>query len=61
MKMSTVDSPRIKNDLLEEQIRAERKRRFQIVDRIKERLPDLTADEVAQDVAEAIAAVRSKQ
>ncbi len=37
---------------------AEREIRFQVLDRIRSRLPDLPREEVEQDVAEAIAAVR---
>jgi prevent-host-death family protein len=38
---------------------AEREARFQILDRIRSRVPDLPPEEVEQDVAEAIAAVRN--
>ena len=41
------------------QLVAEREARFQILDKIRHRLPDLPIEEVEQDVAEAIAAVRS--
>jgi hypothetical protein len=37
---------------------AEREARFQVLDEIRQRLPDLPVEEVEQDVAEAIAAVR---
>ncbi len=37
---------------------AEREIRFQVLDRVRSRLPDLPPEEVEQDVAEAIAAVR---
>jgi prevent-host-death family protein len=42
-----------------EQAIAEREVRFQVLDRIRSRVPDVTAEEVAQDVAEAIEAVRA--
>lgn len=38
---------------------AEREIRFQVLDEIRRRLPDLPMEEVEQDVAEAIAAVRA--
>jgi prevent-host-death family protein len=38
---------------------AEREARFQVLDEIRRRLPDLPVEEVEQDVAEAIAAVRA--
>jgi prevent-host-death family protein len=38
---------------------AEREARFQVLDEIRLRLPNLTVEEVEQDVAEAIAAVRA--
>jgi len=38
---------------------AERKARFQVLDEIRRRVPDLPVEEVEQDVAEAIAAVRA--
>jgi prevent-host-death family protein len=41
------------------QLVAEREARFQILDKIRRRLPDLPVEEVEQDVAEAIAAVRA--
>jgi prevent-host-death family protein len=42
-----------------QQLIAEREARFQVIDRIRGRLPDVTADEVERDVAEAIAAVKA--
>ena len=42
-----------------QQVIAEREVRFQVLDRIRDRLPDVPTDEVAQDVAEAIKAVRA--
>ncbi len=44
---------------LYEQMIAEREARFQVLDRIRQRLPDVPEDEVVQDVTAAIAAVRS--
>ena len=41
-----------------QQLIAEREARFQVLDEIRRRLPDLPVEEVEQDVAEAIAAVR---
>jgi len=38
---------------------AERETRFQVLDQIRSRLPELPFDEVAEDVAQAIAAVRA--
>jgi len=38
---------------------AEREARFQVLDRIRSRLPDVPLEQVEQDVAEAIAAVRA--
>lgn len=38
---------------------AEREARFQALDQIRDRLPDLSLEEIQQDVAEAIAAVRA--
>lgn len=38
---------------------AEREARFEVLDEIRRRLPDLPVEEVEQDVAEAIAAVRA--
>jgi prevent-host-death family protein len=40
------------------QLIAEREARFQVLDRIRSRLPDLPPEEVEQDVAEALAVVR---
>ena len=42
-----------------QQLIAEREARFQVLDEIRQRLPDLSVEEVEQDVAEAIAAVRA--
>ncbi len=42
-----------------ERLVAEREARFQVLDRIRSRLPDVPQEEVEQDVAEAIAAVRA--
>lgn len=42
-----------------QQVIAEREARFQVLDRIRSRAPDIPAQEVAQDVAEAIKAVRA--
>ena len=42
-----------------EQVIAERETRFQVLDRIRDRLPDIPEEEVARDVAEAIQAVRA--
>jgi len=42
-----------------QQLIAEREARFQILDEIRQRLPDLSVEEVEQDVTEAIAAVRT--
>ncbi len=44
---------------LYEQMIVERETRFQVLDRLRQRLPDVPEDEVAQDVAAAIAAVRN--
>lgn len=41
-----------------EQLLAEREARFQVLDRIRNRLPDVSPEEVERDVDEAIAAVR---
>lgn len=38
---------------------AEREARFQVLDRIRDRLPEYAIEEVEQDVAEALAAVRA--
>ena len=42
-----------------EQIVAEREARFEVLDRIRSRLPDVSLEEVEQDAAQAIAAVRA--
>ena len=42
-----------------EQVIAEREARFRVLDRVRSRVPDVGAEEVAQDVAEAIDAVRA--
>ena len=42
-----------------QQLIAEREARFQVLDEIRRRLPDLPVEEVEEDVAEAIAAVRA--
>ena len=42
-----------------EQLIAEREARFQVLKRIRERLPDVSEEEVSQDVADAILAVRN--
>ena len=44
---------------MHEQVIAERDTRFQVLDRIRDRLPDIPEEEVARDVAEAIQAVRA--
>ena len=41
------------------QIVAEREARFQVLDHIRSRVPEVSAEEVAQDVADAIEAVRA--
>jgi len=41
-----------------ERLVAEREARFQVLDRIRDRLPESAEDEVARDVAEAVSAVR---
>ena len=41
-----------------QQLVAEREARFQVLDRVRSRLPDVPEEEVERDVAEAIAAVR---
>jgi prevent-host-death family protein len=46
---------------LYEQLIAEREVRFQVLDRIRNRLPDLPAEEVGDDVSRAIAAVRASE
>ena len=42
-----------------EQVIAEREARFQVLDRVRSRVPGVAVEEVAQDVAEAIDAVRA--
>jgi hypothetical protein len=42
-----------------QQLIAEREARFQVLGEIRQRLPDLPVEEVEQDVAEAVAAVRA--
>jgi prevent-host-death family protein len=42
-----------------ERLIAEREARFQVLDRIREQLPEVPAEEVERDVAEAVAAVRA--
>jgi prevent-host-death family protein len=42
-----------------QQLIAEREARFQVLDEIRQRLPDLPVEDVEQDVVEAVAAVRS--
>jgi prevent-host-death family protein len=42
-----------------ERLMAEREARFEVLNRIRERLPELSPEEVEQDVAEAIAGVRA--
>lgn len=46
---------------LYEQFMAEREARFEVIDRIRNRLPDWSEAEVEQDIAEAIAAVRAER
>lgn len=46
---------------LYEQFMAEREARFEVIDRIRNRLPDWPEAEVEQDIAEAIAAVRAER
>jgi prevent-host-death family protein len=41
------------------QLMAEREARFEVIDRIREKQPDWTIEEVEKDVAEAITAVRT--
>lgn len=43
-----------------EQLVAEREARFQILDQIHQRIPDIAEDEVQQDVMEALTAVRQQ-
>jgi len=42
-----------------ERLMAEREARFEVLDRIRQRLPEVSAEELDQDVAEAIAGVRA--
>jgi prevent-host-death family protein len=42
-----------------QQLIAEREARFQVLDELRHRLPDLSVEEVEQDVVEAVAAVRA--
>ena len=42
-----------------QQVIAEREARFQVLDRIRSRAPNLPIDEIKQDVAQAVAAVRN--
>ena len=42
-----------------EQLIAEREARFEVLDRIRSRLPELSSEEVERDVAQALAAVRT--
>ena len=42
-----------------ERLIAEREARFQVIDRIRSHLPEVSQEEVQQDVAEAIASIRS--
>jgi prevent-host-death family protein len=42
-----------------ERLMAEREARFEVLNRIRHLLPELSAEEVEQDVAEAMAAVRA--
>ncbi len=44
---------------LYEQMIAERKARFQVLERIRQRSPDVAEEEVMQDVTAAVAAVRN--
>jgi prevent-host-death family protein len=44
-----------------ERLVAEREARFQVLDRLRERLPDVDEQEVAEDVADALAAVRAER
>lgn len=44
---------------LYEQLVAEREARFSVIDRIKDTVPDLPEEEVLEDVAAALAAVRA--
>ncbi|HRQ40267.1 MAG TPA: type II toxin-antitoxin system Phd/YefM family antitoxin [Chloroflexota bacterium] len=42
-----------------EQMLAEREARFAVIDAIRERMPAVSEDELSQDIAEALAAVRA--
>ena len=42
-----------------QQLVAERELRFQVLDAIRDRMPNVLAEEVEQDVADAVAAVRA--
>jgi len=42
-----------------ERLIAEQEARFQVIDRIRSHLPEVSQEEVQQDVAEAIASIRS--
>jgi prevent-host-death family protein len=44
-----------------QQFVAERETRFQVLDRIRHRLPDFSPDEVERDLTEAISAVRAAE
>src|SRR5512139_53147 len=46
---------------LYEQLVAEREARFQVVEEIRRRLPEIPSEEVDKDVAQAIAEVRAKR
>ncbi len=43
-----------------EQLIAEREARFQVLDRIRDKLPDISEEEITQDVESAIEAVRGE-
>lgn len=43
-----------------ERLLAEREARFAVLDNIRERLPDVSEEEVQQDIAEALAAIRAE-
>lgn len=43
-----------------EQLIAEREARFQVLDRVRKKLPVISVDEIAQDVEQAIEAVRDE-
>lgn len=46
---------------LYQRLMAEREARFEIIDRLREKVPAVPEEEVLQDVAEAIAAVRASR